>query len=158
MSNRKKLSHELNPDTLKRRDRKELLGLAGIYLYSARCCGGHLVHKGFCCPWCGSDDPGSKCHLTNVTSDQLETEWKQREKERGGHMLQEQHEQLKEKLIDAIDANDWSAVENAFNDWITNHPDREDAADMIMTLEEKEHQIEDHAISISSMAGTIRDM
>lgn len=42
-------------------DRKERSALADMYLLLTRCKGGRVLVQGYCCPWCGSVDPGEEC-------------------------------------------------------------------------------------------------
>lgn len=44
-----------------RLDRKQLFELAQIYLDYGRCVGGQIVHKSYCCHWCGSGSPSTEC-------------------------------------------------------------------------------------------------
>ena len=44
----------------------ELRKLAEIYLTTTVCAGNHLVHSGYVCPWCDSDDPSGVCHKEKV--------------------------------------------------------------------------------------------
>lgn len=44
-----------------RRDTKEILDLAALYLPYVECVGGHIVHKNYVCPWCESDQPSRYC-------------------------------------------------------------------------------------------------
>ena len=53
-----------------RRDSNERLKLWEIYGYEARCCGGHLTHGTYCCPWCGSGDPGRVCDKEGINLDE----------------------------------------------------------------------------------------
>lgn len=48
------------------RDRREKLELANMHVPMARCIGGHVVHKTYTCPWCGSHDPGQICFEENI--------------------------------------------------------------------------------------------
>jgi len=52
------------------RDQAELLAIATAFVSYSRCCGRHLVHRGYQCG-CGSYDPSSHCCLEKVaTSDE----------------------------------------------------------------------------------------
>lgn len=52
-----------------RRDTKERLELWDIYGQEATCCGGHIIHAGYCCWICGSHDPQSECLKEKVKTD-----------------------------------------------------------------------------------------
>lgn len=51
---------------MSRRDTKEILELAGIYLPMSRCLGGHLVHSSYVCPRCESNNPDTICFKEKV--------------------------------------------------------------------------------------------
>lgn len=57
---------KISEESLDRRDREESRLLWEIYGSESRCIGVHLIHSGYCCPWCNSDDPGSYCLKENV--------------------------------------------------------------------------------------------
>jgi hypothetical protein len=43
------------------RDNDERLVLWNIYGSETRCCGGHIIQRGYCCNWCNSIDPSNEC-------------------------------------------------------------------------------------------------
>lgn len=53
-------------DYYPRRDTDERLALWSMYGDETRCCGGHLLQRGYCCPWCDSVDPSNECHREGV--------------------------------------------------------------------------------------------
>lgn len=50
----------------RRRDTRELLVLADLYLPTRRCLGNHIVHQNYVCPWCDSNNPSSVCFKEKV--------------------------------------------------------------------------------------------
>ena len=51
-----------------RQRKEELLELAQMYLPTTLCLGQHLVHSGYVCPWCDSNNPRTICFKEKLRS------------------------------------------------------------------------------------------
>lgn len=60
------MPRELTAIGKERRDRKEILELAAMFLPYAECAGEHMIHKGYVCPWCESNSPDRYCAKEKV--------------------------------------------------------------------------------------------
>jgi len=73
-------------------------------------------------------------------------------------MLQEQHEQFKDAIVNAIEGGTWSEVDSSFEEWKKAGPDPDDCKDMCFMLIEQGDILSSNLSTVKQMVQEVENL